>query len=574
MQPGTPTKLLKPGVASSARSAGPTEAPLVLPSQANFDGTSEVANSGSSVTLTVNGKTTGSVPLQLMVTVKGTMQATGGLGVSSGSVELTPPQGAATYRGTVTGLSDGNLLATLDDGHGDTIDVSIALTVPGQDPQRANHDQQRTDTGMTASAFPPAPGAVLLPEFTASGAWTTLSEHRSRFGRPPVARRGSEELIELTAAAGLRGRGGAAFPTATKMRAVAAGRRRPVVVANGSEGEPASHKDATVMTRAPHLVLDGALIAAAAVGADEIVVAVVTHTGSSRRAIAHAIEERYTAEPGGPTIRMVDVPTDYVAGEERALVNLINGGAAIPTSGPRPFERGVSGRPTLVQNVETLAHLAIVLRDGPDAFRRVGTSEMPGTMLVTLSGAVARPGIVEVPVGTSLMETIGAGRPPQTIGGVLVGGYAGAWLTPQAASVATLDRAGMAAVGGIVGCGAVIVAPEDACIVTETAAVMLWLADQTAGQCGPCVHGLASVSEAAATLANGTADRNVIARLARWGGQIEGRGACRYPDGAVRLMRSAIQAFAPDAKAHAAGSPCRGASGPRLLPLPALRWSA
>ena len=209
------------------------------------------------------------------------------------------------------------------------------------------------------TSLPPPPKVAARTDRLSSvlappGTWTTLAEHRARFAAPPAAGRGPDgSLIEVVERAGLRGRGGAGFPTAVKFRAVASGRRRPIVLANGSEGEPASSKDALLISRAPHLVLDGAFLAAAAVGADQVVVGIkVGAAGNARQAIARALDERYTTEPWTPPVRMVDVPPRYLAGEERALVNLIEKGRAIPPAGSsRPFERGVGGRPTLVQNV-------------------------------------------------------------------------------------------------------------------------------------------------------------------------------------------------------------------------------
>ncbi|MGZ5300978.1 MAG: NADH-ubiquinone oxidoreductase-F iron-sulfur binding region domain-containing protein [Actinomycetota bacterium] len=415
--------------------------------------------------------------------------------------------------------------------------------------------------------------ALLAPK----GGWGTLAEHRSRFAPPPTTgRRDDETLIDVVEAAGLHGRGGAGFPTAVKLRAVASGRRRPVVLANGSEGEPASSKDALLMSRAPHLVLDGAFVAASAVGADLVIVGVKVGAGRAREAIARALQERYETEPWTPRVRVVDVPPTYLAGEERALVNLIERGRAIPPSGSsRPFERGVEGRPTLVQNIETLAHLALIRQHGSAWFREVGLPDAPGTMLVSLGGAVARPGVYEVPTGHALAEVLRVtGGPTEEVGAVLVGGYAGKWLTSEQVEHATLDRQGMTAVGGIVGCGAIVVLPASACGIRETAAVMRWLADQTAGQCGPCVHGLAAIAGTAEDLRVGRVNGDVLARLTRWAGDVEGRGACRYPDGAVRFMRSALRTFGSDASAHAHGRRCRGASRPPMLPLPDIRRAA
>ena len=404
----------------------------------------------------------------------------------------------------------------------------------------------------------------------APGSWTTLAEHRTRFESPPgVHRSPDQNLIDEVERAGLHGRGGAGFPTAVKLRAVASGRRRSVVLVNGSEGEPASTKDAVLMSRAPHVVLDGALLAASAVGADEVIVGVKIGAGHARESIARALQERHRGEPWTQRVRIVDVPPRYLAGEERALVNLIERGRAIPPQGGgRPFERGVSGRPTLVQNVETLCHLALIREMGADWFRAIGHPQTPGTMLVTISGAVEKPGVMEVATGYPAAECLRVAQPTEAVGAVLVGGYSGVWLTTEECSRATLDPPGMAAVDGIIGCAAIVVLPASACGIQETAGVMRWLADQTAGQCGPCVHGLAAIAQSTEQLARGVETANVLKRLHRWAGDIEGRGACRYPDGAVRLLRSALRTFQDDAARHAAGRPCAGTARSTVLPLP------
>jgi NADH:ubiquinone oxidoreductase subunit F (NADH-binding) len=376
--------------------------------------------------------------------------------------------------------------------------------------------------------------------------------------------------------AGLIGRGGAGFPTATKFRAVAATRRRPVVLVNGGEGEPTSRKDALLLERAPHLVIDGALLAAAAVGADEIVLGIKIVTGAARRAVEQAIAERHRDEPTAPRLRVLDVPNRYLAGEERALVNLANRGRAIPPAGTsRPFEKGIDGRPTLVQNVETLAHLALIHRNGPDWFRSVGTHEMPGTTLLTVGGAVARRSVYEVNVGAPFTELLrAAGGRTDEIGAVMIGGYSGTWLSPDEALGVCMERSSLASVGGNLGCGAVWVLPATACGIRETAATMRWLSMQTAGQCGPCVFGLESISNLTGELQEGTAGRGALEQLLKWASDIDGRGACRYPDGAIRLLRSALTTFAADAYDHARGHPCPGARRPITLPLPEIRNAA
>jgi NADH:ubiquinone oxidoreductase subunit F (NADH-binding) len=353
------------------------------------------------------------------------------------------------------------------------------------------------------------------------------------------------------------------------MRAVGRGKRRPIVVVNGSEGEPASEKDRVLMTLGPHLVLDGAELAAAAVDADEVIVGVDAAAPRARRSIEAAVRERSAVARRGVRVRVVPIPTGYVAGEERSLVHLLNGGPAIPTSGPRPFVRGVRGRPTLIQNVETLGHLALINAFGPTWFRSIGPDEMPGSMLVTVSGGVAHPGVYEIEVGAKIGDVMrGAGGAPRGVGGVLVGGYSGTWLAAEIAATAPLQPSGLAAVGGIVGAGVIAVVPEDACGWTETANVLRWLAGQTAGQCGPCVHGLAAIAGAAEQVVTGRGGDATFGRLNRWAADVRGRGACGLPDGAVLFLQSALEVFGADVRAHLHGRRCAGSREPRILPVP------
>jgi len=188
---------------------------------------------------------------------------------------------------------------------------------------------------------------------------------------------------------------------------VLGGRTRPIVVANGAEGEPPSGKDKVLLAYAPHLVIDGALLAARATGAKQVVIAT---TSAVHAAVARALAER--PREAGIAVQASAVPDRFVAGEETALVQFLNGGPALPTfTPPRPFEKGVLNRPTLVDNVETLAHVALIARYGPGWFRQAGLPESPGTMLTTVSGAVQDPGVYEIARGTPLGDLLrAAGR--------------------------------------------------------------------------------------------------------------------------------------------------------------------
>lgn len=430
----------------------------------------------------------------------------------------------------------------------------------------------RNMSGTPQAAAPPAGPAKaaprLLADLPARGAWQTLGEHRQIYPAPPVARNKPwNTFIDAVAQAGLRGRGGAGFPTAVKMRSVAAGRGRPVVVANGTEGEPASYKDRFLLTTLPHLVLDGAQLAAAAVGADRILLGVDRTSRGALTAVRRALAERAVAEPGSLPVELVETPPGYVTGEETALVHFLNSGEAKPTvTPPRPYERGVGKRPTLIQNVETLAHLAQIARSGAGWFRSVGTSDEPGTMLITISGAVANPGVIEVPLGTPLDSIIQRAGPTIRPMAALVGGFFGSWVPAQQFGSA-FSRAGLAPTGASVGAGIVVVLPEGACGMSETARIMQWYADESAGQCGPCIFGLPAMAKEAAAIVHGPVPREGITRLLRWSADVEGRGACKHPDGSVRLMRSALKVFGTDVDRHLRGQHCPGSFAAPVIPV-------
>jgi NADH:ubiquinone oxidoreductase subunit F (NADH-binding) len=410
----------------------------------------------------------------------------------------------------------------------------------------------------------------LLSGWAETGRTEVYSEHLARFGRLPLREfagsSGRQRLIETVAAADLRGRGGAAFPTGRKLAAVAAGRGRSVVVGNGCEGEPSSRKDRILAEYAPHLVIDGALLAAHATGADEVYLCMHREAPTFGR-MAKAAGQHSTKV----RIRIVGVPGGFVASEESALVNYLDNDDARPTSKPpRAFERGVKGRPTFVGNFETLAQLALIARFGADWFRSLGTHGSPGTALVTVDGSVRHPGVVEVPYGVSLGDVLAsAGGASAELQALLVGGYAGHWLPAGASLPVRLTHEDLEAVGASVGVGSVIALPARACGVVETAHVLRYLAGESASQCGPCMFGLPAIASDFAALATGSAVRDalVLRRLERRLGEIAGRGACAHPDGAVRLAETALVTFEADVRQHLAGRPCAAAGAAPRLPL-------
>jgi NADH:ubiquinone oxidoreductase subunit F (NADH-binding) len=406
-----------------------------------------------------------------------------------------------------------------------------------------------------------------------SGEPTTLAAHIAHYGRLPGLQGEADALIAEVEASGLRGRGGAGFPTHRKLRAVSAG-RSPIVVANGVEGEPPSHKDKLLMRANPQLVLDGAVAAAAAVGAGEIVIAVSRSAGGAHASMAFAIAEHIRAG-GRETIELAAVPDRFVAGEETALVHWLNGGPAKPAFALRPYEKGVRGRPTLVQNVETLANIALIARYGATWFRELGTTAEPGSMLVTLGGAVGRPGVTELVAGSSVHDALerceGFAASPQAL---LIGGYFGTWVRAAQAVDVPLSDAGLLPLGASLGARSISVLPAARCGVAETARIARYLARESAGQCGPCVFGLRAIADALTSIATcDTAAAAALRHLRRMTPQVTGRGACAHPNGATRLIESALGVFADEVNHHLAGQ-CTARSTERVLPIPhdSIEW--
>ena len=438
-----------------------------------------------------------------------------------------------------------------------------------------------TPAGREPAGLRPAPTPA-LPRLLAgleSHEAMSLDDHLAIHGDIALHRgrgraREGEHLIEEIEHSGLRGHGGGGFPVARKLRAVAGARGRPIVVVNAAEGEPASQKDRTLLQTLPHLVIDGGLLCANALGAREVIICVCESELSSQETVARAIDERRRMPGAGrlAELTLATAPSGYVAGQESALVNHLNGGPAKPTfTPPMPFQQGVRRRPTLVNNAETLAHVALIARHGAHWFRELGTEAQPGSALITISGALAHPGVYEIEYGAPLNSLIAAGG-GLTAGAraVLLGGYAGAWLGAEYLDELILSEEHLGPHGATLGAGIVLLLSEAACPVAETARVARWLAEEGAGQCGPCVNGLDALAlTVEAIAAGGVNAARCNQRISRLGGLVYGRGACAHPDGAVRFITSAARTFAAEFADHAEHGPCDACNRPSELPLPA-----
>ena len=367
----------------------------------------------------------------------------------------------------------------------------------------------------------------------------------------PLPRLSAEQIRQLALDSGLTGRGGAGFPIGRKLAAVAAnGRKRgAVVIANGAEGEPASSKDRTLLTNAPHLVLDGLALAAAAVGARDCYLYAPLD-------LLPALDEARSQRRDLPAISLVTAPDTFISGQESAAVAAVEGAPALPRmTPPAVFSRGVGGRPTLVQNVETLAQLALIARYGAAWFRSVGLPMDPGTRLLTISGSVDSPGVYEVPTGRTLGSILGlAGGAKAPIQALLVGGYHGGWVPwTEQTSALPFTLTELAPYGASPGAGVLIALPVSRCGLQATADITAYLAGQTAGQCGPCRNGLPTLAGHLQTIAYGRANRATVTELERICGLVENRGACHHPNGTVRLVASGLRTFGAEIHQHLSG---------------------
>lgn len=381
-----------------------------------------------------------------------------------------------------------------------------------------------------------------------------LDEHHAIFGHAaPTA-----NLIDALEASGLTGRGGAAFPTSAKVRLLLRQRgHNKAVVVNAMEGEPASRKDASLLSANPHLVLDGAVALASMIGAHDVIVCVPATNRRSLQYVRRAVEERVREHLGDPHFEIVSPPARYITGEESALTHWLSERVAEPLYRPqRPFVPRLRNRPVLVDNVETCAHVGLIARHGAQWFRALGTSASPGSTLVTLSGAFESPVVLEVALGTPLRDLISTARPTEEIQAILLGGYGGSWLDGSLLDT-PLANESLRELGASVGAGVIVALGEGGCGILETSRVVAWMAGESARQCGPCAFGLPALARDLATLVSG--QRGAAAaldRLAERCSVIDGRGSCRHPDGVVRLVRSALHTFREHALAHASGHVC------------------
>lgn len=393
--------------------------------------------------------------------------------------------------------------------------------------------------------------AAALGDYRAAGGYRALEEVRAG-ARTPAA------VLADVASAGLRGRGGAWFPVARKWETALANPGPRVVVANGAEDEPGSLKDRHLMALGPHLVLDGALLSAAALDADTVRLYVNEHAPAARsaleRALAEAVQEGLTH---GIDITLVSAPATYVAGEDSAATEYLASGTAQPrTKPPYPAAEGLDGRPTVVSNVETLAHLALIGRDGPCVYRSFGTESCAGTMLITIPEECNAPGVYEVVIGAYLDEVLrthGQGFVDGPARGVQVGGPASGWLTDLHVA---LDPESVAAAGSSLGCGALRVLAKGHCSVDAVVSTSEFFGREQCGKCPPCRMATQFVHRATLATLDGKGQVAQLDTAPTLINQIRPNTACSLPTFPLAPLTSARAVFADDFATHLAGEQC------------------
>ncbi|MCW2944875.1 MAG: hypothetical protein JWR24_1592 [Actinoallomurus sp.] len=369
---------------------------------------------------------------------------------------------------------------------------------------------------------------------------------------------------------GLRGRGGSGFPTGEKWESVRARPSRTrYLVCNAAEGEPATFKDRWIIRRNPYQVLEGIAIAAYAIGATKVYIAIKEASTKEIEALRRAMTEM-TDMPAQVPVELTAGPDDYLFGDEKATVEVIEGREALPRILP-PYQVGLfarSGRPnpTVVNNVETLANVPLILRRGADWFRESGTLGSPGGMVFTVCGDVRRPGMYELPLGLSLdalVHLVGGGpREGRKIKAVVPGASAG--LLPPERFGTPLDFDMMRAAGSALGSGGFAVYDDTACMVAVTLGFARFLADESCGQCPACKHGCTAIADGLDRIERGIGGQDDLRTVLTRCDTVTGGRRCALPVGAELLVRSAIETFREEFEAHL-GRPC---PRPRCLPFP------
>ncbi len=401
----------------------------------------------------------------------------------------------------------------------------------------------------------------LLPEQPIASMEAYLAMGGGR-GLAAAMRSTPDEVIDTVAAAGLRGRGGAGFPTGGKWRSIVQIAREEdlavSVVVNGAEGEPGTYKDRALLLTNPYQLVEGLLISCHAVAARHAYIGIKASFQEPHRRLQQALTEAVAAGwPGADAIEIVAGPDEYLFGEEKALLEVIEGNLPLPRH-LAPYMNGLFTQTTnpslaLVNNVETLANIPLILAEGPDHFRQVGTKDAPGTMLFTVTGDVTTPGVYELPLGTPLrvlLEDIASADDIQFV----VSGVSNTIITAQMLDT-PMDYESMADAGTGLGSGGYVVYDSTRCVVQVAAALSRFLSVESCGQCNACTIGTGAITEILERLATGDAAVVDLEAMIGWATRVTDLARCGLPTGAQLLTTSLVHHFEDHLARHLA-DPC------------------
>ena len=414
-------------------------------------------------------------------------------------------------------------------------------------------------------------GQILLTGEPVTSAEAYVARGGGR-GLTAARERSPDEVIEQIRRSGLRGRGGAGFPTGIKWRTV---RDDPCptkyVVCNAAEGEPGTFKDRWLIRASPYLVVEGLGIAAYAVGAERAFIGIKAGFEPEVVRLTAAMEEMAERDLVGPVpIELIEGPDEYLFGEEKALLEVIEGNDPLPRIVPPwmegLFRRPDSPNPTAVNNVETLANVPLILERGPEWFRSYGTEGSPGTMLFTLSGDVRSPGVYELPLGYSLrdlVEGVGGGVAEGRRLKMIFPGASNTIIAPEQLDT-PLGFDTMGAVGTGLGSGGFVVYDDSACIIRATLAFSRFLYVESCAQCPACKHGTGAITDLLERIERGEGSEADVETILARALTVTDAQRCALPTGETLIAQSAIQVFGSEFVEHFG----RACPRPRDLPVP------
>ncbi|MEX2561950.1 MAG: NADH-ubiquinone oxidoreductase-F iron-sulfur binding region domain-containing protein [Nitriliruptoraceae bacterium] len=415
------------------------------------------------------------------------------------------------------------------------------------------------DTPATGDAGK-ADGSRLLPSAPLTSLDAYIAAGGGR-GLHTALEMAPDDVVGMVEQSKLRGRGGAGFPTGTKWRSVREAAAEtgcaPQLAVNGAEGEPGTYKDRRLIADNPFLVIEGTIIARHAVGAAHAYIAVKERSGQAamlRDAISDVVDAGWDAPDA---LQVIEGPDEYLFGEETALIEVIEGNLPLPRWLP-PFQQGLFAttarpNPTVVNNVETLANLPLIVGDGPDAFRRAGTTNSPGTMLFTVVGDIATPGVFELPLGTPLRELIIDIAGASELKAVFSGVSAPVIIPEQLDTPLTYED--MEAAGIAIGSGGFIVYDHRHCVVGIAIALSNFLAVESCGQCTACKLGCTSITDLLRTIEAGDGTEQHLAALRDRLPGVTDQARCALPAGEQLVVGSLLEVFHDEFTKHL-GRPC------------------